>query len=235
MRARAGQGDARKERGQGMADSGESRDSKERLTSREACQALGITRPILRKWCARLGIRPARHAWDHRYWTLSAGEVARIRAARDQMPRPPGARAPAPVPLPLSMPRAAPMEHLAPGDGTAPGAPRPRRARPTVPLSRRGLPPFPADATRLPELERRYGCPSTSVKWAIAKGILQNAAGGPWESGGPQAILYALLPDQVELAVRRYGGRAQGHRDRLADGQGERAQKEAGQAPPDQP
>ncbi len=211
-----------------MADSGDSRESGERLTSREACQGLGITRPILRKWCKRLGITTAQHEWDRRYWTLAPAEVARIREARAKMPTPastaPSRRAALaprpPDPAPASAP-ALPVVSVS----ECPHA-LPRRARPTVPLSRRALPPLPEGATRLPELERRYGCPSTTVKMAIAKGILANAEGGPWASGGPQAIHYALAPDQVEVAVRRYGGRAKGQRE---------GQRTAGQEPPGQP
>lgn len=212
----------------------------ERLTLGEAMRRLGIAnRRTFDKWCKREKIKPQRHAYDLRFFTVTTEEVERIRAARAQMPTPmthttpvthverpareapvpPFATAPAsasedpatrtaapPLPAPpLPSPRSQPQTH--------PLSPVRRAPRPTVPLTpRRRLPPLPEGAMLLTELERRYGCPQTSVKRAITLGELRNAEGGPWDSNGPSAVHYALLPEEVEKAVRRYGGRAKGQR-----------------------
>ena len=52
----------------------------------EACQLLGVSRATLVKWCRRLEITPTRHAFDYRFYVLSAEEIERIREARAQMP-----------------------------------------------------------------------------------------------------------------------------------------------------
>jgi hypothetical protein len=55
-------------------------------TLRDVCDELNVTRKTLAKWLARLDLTPERHAYDYRYFTLTAEQVETIRSARASMP-----------------------------------------------------------------------------------------------------------------------------------------------------
>lgn len=56
------------------------------ITLGEACQSLRVSRRTLDKWLQRLGIEPTRHAWDYRFYEITADELEQIADARKKLP-----------------------------------------------------------------------------------------------------------------------------------------------------